>query len=243
MIIADLAFYLFASVTVAAGVMVISARNPVHSVLFLVLAFFNSAGLFVLMGAEFLAMILIVVYVGAVAVLFLFVVMMLDINFVALREGFLQYLPTGGLIGLILLAELVLVIGGWSIEAEIAVPASAPIPAPAELSNTEALGRVLYTRYAYLFQAAGIILLIAMVGSIVLTHRVRAGVKKQRIARQVSRTREEACPVDAIVEGPNFEFATETHEELLYDKERLLANGDRWEAAIAANLAADARYR
>ncbi len=201
MIIADLAFYLFASVTVAAGVMVISARNPVHSVLFLVLAFFNSAGLFVLMGAEFLAMILIVVYVGAVAVLFLFVVMMLDINFVALREGFLQYLPTGGLIGLILLAELVLVIGGWSIEAEIAVPASAPIPAPAELSNTEALGRVLYTRYAYLFQAAGVILLIAMVGSIVLTHRVRAGVRKQRIARQVSRTREEAVELKKVSPG------------------------------------------
>ncbi len=201
MIIANLAFYLFATVTVAAGVMVISARNPVHSVLFLVLAFFNSAGLFVLMGAEFLAMILIVVYVGAVAVLFLFVVMMLDINYVALREGFLQYLPAGGLIGLILLAELVLVIGGWSIEAEIAVPASAPIPAPAELSNTGALGRVLYTRYAYLFQAAGVILLIAMVGSIVLTHRVRAGVKKQRIARQVSRTREEAVELKKVSPG------------------------------------------
>ncbi len=201
MIIADLAFYLFAAVAVAAGVMVISARNPVHSVLFLILAFFNSAGLFVLMGAEFLAMILIVVYVGAVAVLFLFVVMMLDINFVALREGFLQYLPTGGLIGLILLAELVLVIGGWSIEAEIAVPASAPIPAPAELSNTEALGRVLYTRYAYLFQAAGIILLIAMVGSIVLTHRVRSGVRKQRISRQISRTREEAVELKKVSPG------------------------------------------
>ena len=201
MIIANLAFYLFASVTVAAAVMVISARNPVHSVLFLVLAFFNSAGLFVLMGAEFLAMILIVVYVGAVAVLFLFVVMMLDINFVALREGFLQYLPTGGLIGLILLAELVLVIGGWSIEAEIAVPASAPIPAPAELSNTEALGGVLYTRYAYLFQAAGVILLIAMVGSIVLTHRVRPGVRKQRISRQISRTREEAVELKKVSPG------------------------------------------
>ena len=199
MIIANLAFYLFASITVAAGVMVISARNPVHSVLFLVLAFFNSAGLFVLMGAEFLAMILIIVYVGAVAVLFLFVVMMLDINFVALREGFLQYLPTGGLIGLILLAELVLVIGGWSIEAEI--PASTPIPAPAELSNTEALGRVLYTRYAYLFQTAGIILLIAMVGSIVLTHRVRTGVRKQRIAQQVSRTREEAVELKKVSPG------------------------------------------
>ena len=201
MIIANLAFYLFASVTVAAGVMVISTRNPVHSVLFLILAFFNSAGLFVLMGAEFLAMILIVVYVGAVAVLFLFVVMMLDINFVALREGFLQYLPTGGLIGLILLAELVLVIGGWSIEAEIAVPASAPIPALAEVSNTEALGRVLYTRYAYLFQAAGVILLIAMVGSIVLTHRVRAGVRKQRISRQISRTREEAVELKKVSPG------------------------------------------
>ncbi len=201
MIIAELAFYLFAAVTVAAGVMVISARNPVHSVLFLILAFFSSAGLFLLMGAEFLAMILVVVYVGAVAVLFLFVVMMLDINYVALREGVLQYLPAGGLIGLILLAELVLVIGGWSIEAEIAVPASAPIPAVAELSNTEALGGVLYTSYAYLFQAAGIILLIAMVGSIVLTHRVRAGVRKQRIGQQVSRTREEAVELKKVSPG------------------------------------------
>ena len=201
MIIANLAFYLFAAVTVAAGVMVISARNPVHSVLFLILAFFNSAGLFVLMGAEFLAMILIVVYVGAVAVLFLFVVMMLDINYVALREGFLQYLPAGGLIGLILLVELVLVIGGWSLEAQIAVPASAPIPAVAEISNTEALGGVLYTRYAYLFQAAGVILLIAMVGSIVLTHRVRAGVRKQRIGQQVSRTREEAVELKKVSPG------------------------------------------
>ncbi len=201
MIIANLAFYLFAAVTVAAGVMVISARNPVHSVLFLILAFFNSAGLFVLMGAEFLAMILIVVYVGAVAVLFLFVVMMLDINFTALREGFLQYLPTGGLIGLILLAELVLVIGGWSIEAGIAAPASKPIPAVTELSNTEALGGVLYTDYVYLFQAAGIILLIAMVGSIVLTHRVRVGVRKQRIGHQVSRRREEAVELKKISPG------------------------------------------
>ena len=152
--------------------MVISARNPVHSVLFLILAFFNAAGLFVLMGAEFIAMILVIVYVGAVAVLFLFVVMMLDINFVELRQGFLQYLPIGGLVGLVLLAELVLVLGSWVIAPDTASRASAPVPAAAEVTNTHAIGQVLYTDYIYLFQAAGLILLIAMIGAIVLTHSV-----------------------------------------------------------------------
>ena len=199
MIIATLAFYLFAGVTVGAAVMVIAARNPVHSVLFLILAFFSSAGLFVLMGAEFLAMILVVVYVGAVAVLFLFVVMMLDVNVVALREGFLQYLPTGGLIGLVLLVELVMVVGGWRLAPEQAAPAATPVPG--DVSNTEALGAVLYTDYVYLFQVAGLVLLVAMIGSIVLAHRVREGVRKQRIAHQVGRRREEAVELRKVQPG------------------------------------------
>jgi NADH-quinone oxidoreductase subunit J len=143
MIFASLAFYLFAGVAIASAIMVITARNPVHSVLFLILTFFNSAGLFVLMGAEFLAMILVVVYVGAVAVLFLFVVMMLDINVARAREGFLQYLPVGGVIGLILLAELVMVIGGWSLEPGLVAVASSPVPPLTEFSNTEAIGVIL----------------------------------------------------------------------------------------------------
>jgi NADH-quinone oxidoreductase subunit J len=198
MIIQAICFYIFAFVAVASGVMVISARNPVHSVLFLILAFFNAAGLFVLMGAEFLAMILVIVYVGAVAVLFLFVVMMLDINFVELRQGFLQYLPVGALIGLVLLVELALVFGAWSVSPELtagAVATGAPQPPLTQVSNTQALGLLLYTRYVYAFQAAGVILLIAMVGAIVLTLRSREGVRRQRIAMQVARRREEALDV------------------------------------------------
>ncbi|MDE0539247.1 MAG: NADH-quinone oxidoreductase subunit J [Rhodospirillales bacterium] len=187
MIIQSLAFYLFSIVTVASAVMVISARNPVHSVLFLILAFFNSAGLFVLLGAEFLAMILVVVYVGAVAVLFMFVVMMLDINFAALREGFLQYLPLGGLIGLVLLLELAVILGGWVIAPDVAERAAAPTPAIDSVNNTEALGRLIYTNYIYFFQAAGMVLLVAMIGAIVLTHRTRPGVRKQKISEQVAR--------------------------------------------------------
>jgi len=183
-----LVFYMFAAITIASGVLVISARNPVHSVLFLILAFFNSAGLFVLLGAEFLAMILVVVYVGAVAVLFMFVVMMLDINYVEMRQGFLQYLPIGFLIGLILLVELIVVLGGWRLTSELAVSAAAPIPTAMSVTNTQALGQLLYTHYIYLFQAAGMILLLAMVGAIVLTHRKRIGVKKQVIRDQLSRT-------------------------------------------------------
>ena len=198
MIVQALAFYLFAAITIAAAVMVISTRNPVHSVLFLILAFFNSAGLFVLMGAEFLAMILVVVYVGAVAVLFLFVVMMLDINFVALREGFLQYLPVGGLIGLILLVELVLVFAAWAVAPEASAVASVPIPPIDQVHNTEAPGNVLYTKYVYLFQAAGLVLLVAMVGAIVLTLRQREGVRKQKISEQVSRKRGETIELKDV---------------------------------------------
>ena len=197
-LISGLAFYLFAFITVASGVMVISARNPVHSVLFLILAFFNSAALFILLGAEFLAMILVVVYVGAVAVLFLFVVMMLDINFVEMRQGFLQYLPLGALIGLILLIELALVAGTWVISPEAVSAAAVPIPPLEVTHNTQAIGNVLYTKYVYLFETAGLILLVAMIGSIVLTLRRREGVRKQSIARQVTRKRDEAIEVKDV---------------------------------------------
>ncbi len=201
MIIQALTFYVFAAITVASGFMVIAARNPVHSVLFLILAFFTSAGLFVLLGAEFLAMILVVVYVGAVAVLFLFVVMMLDINFVQLREGFLQYLPMGAMVGIILLVELLLILGAASVAPDVTAGGVEPIPALAERTNTAAIGDVLYTKYIYLFQAAGMILLIAMIGAIVLTHRQRVGVKKQRIATQVARRRDEAVEVKKVQPG------------------------------------------
>ena len=183
--IAALFFYLFSAIAVASAVMVISARNPVHSVLFLILCFFNAAGLFILLGAEFLAMILVVVYVGAVAVLFLFVVMMLDVDFVELRQGMLNYLPVGATIGLIVLVELALVVGSWVIDpASVAVHAS---PTPAGVTNTQALGRILYTDYIYYFQAAGLVLLVAMVGAIVLTLRHKQGIKRQNVADQVAR--------------------------------------------------------
>ena len=201
MILTGLTFYLFAAITIASAVMVISARNPVHSVLFLILSFFTSAGLFVLIGAEFLAMILVIVYVGAVAVLFLFVVMMLDINFVELREGFLQYLPVGALVGLILLVELLLILGGASIAPEVAGRGIEPTPPLDELTNTEALGRILYTKYVYLFQAAGMILLIAMVGAIVLTLRQRVGVRRQSIGAQTSRTVEQSVEIKQVQPG------------------------------------------
>ncbi|MGE4218922.1 MAG: NADH-quinone oxidoreductase subunit J [Alphaproteobacteria bacterium] len=201
MIIQAVAFYLFACVAVAAGVMVIASRNPVHSVLFLILAFFNAAGLFVLMGAEFLAMILVVVYVGAVAVLFLFVVMMLDINFAAMREGVLRYLPIGALIGIILLAELLMVAGGWALTPAVQAAAGHPMSAAGGASNTLALGRVLYTDYIYLFQASGVILLVAMVGAIVLTLRQREGVRRQRIDRQLARRAEDTIEVVKIPTG------------------------------------------
>ncbi|GAB4119345.1 MAG: NADH-quinone oxidoreductase subunit J [Rhodothalassiaceae bacterium] len=194
-----MAFWLFAGVTVASAFMVIAARNPVHSVLFLILAFFNSAALFLLLGAEFLAMILLIVYVGAVAVLFLFVVMMLDINFVRLREGFLDYLPVGALIGLVLLVELVFVLAGWQLAPSMSMAPA--LPAMPEMTNTEALGALLYTRYVYVFQAAGLILLIAMIGAIVLTLRKRPGVKKQNIGRQVRRTAKDAIEIRKVKVG------------------------------------------
>ena len=201
MIIQALAFYLFALVAVAAGVMVISSRNPVHSVLFLILTFFNAAGFFVLMGAEFLAMILVVVYVGAVAVLFLFVVMMLDVNFVAMRAGFLQYLPIGALVGLILLSELVLVVGAWIVAPESGAAGGLPIPPPEEVHNIKALGNVMYTDYVYLFQTAGLVLLIAMIGAIVLTLRQREGVRRQSIGEQISRKRDETVELKDVPSG------------------------------------------
>ena len=186
MIVAALFFYLFAGICVASAVMVIAAKNPVHSVLFLILAFVNAAGLFVIMGAEFLAMILIVVYVGAVAVLFLFVVMMLDVDFAELKQGALQYLPIGMMIGGIFLAELLLVVGSWVIGPGIPQAITAPIPAT--MSNTEAIGIVLYTRYVYFFEVAGLILLVAMVGAIVLTLHHKERVRRQNILAQVART-------------------------------------------------------
>jgi NADH-quinone oxidoreductase subunit J len=201
MIVSALAFYLFAAVAVASGVMVIASRNPVHSVLFLILAFFNAAGLFVLLGAEFLAMILVIVYVGAVAVLFLFVVMMLDINFVALREGFMKYLPVGAAIGLILLAELLLVVGAWKFAPRAKSVLDAPAPALDKLSNAQALGRILYTDNLYLFQAAGLVLLVAMIGAIVLTLREREGVRRQKAAVQISRRRQDAIEIRKLPAG------------------------------------------
>jgi NADH-quinone oxidoreductase subunit J len=191
-------FYLFAGITVASAFMVIASRNPVHSVLFLILAFVNAAGLFMLLGAEFLAMILIVVYVGAVAVLFLFVVMMLDVDFAELRQGFLSYLPLGALLGLVFLVELLLVIATLYIDPGSLRAARPPLATDVLVSNTEAIGRVLYTQYIYYFQTAGLILLVAMIGAIVLTLRHKPGVKRQDIAAQVARTRETGVEVKKV---------------------------------------------
>ena len=201
MILSAIMFYLFAAVAIASGVMVVSARNPVHSVLFLILAFFNAAGLFLLMGAEFLAMILVIVYVGAVAVLFLFVVMMLDIDFAQLRTGAVKYLPIGALVGFILLAELVLVFGSWAIAPNVATLAAAPTPSGVTMTNTRALGDLLYTRYIFAFQAAGMILLVAMIGAIVLTLRQRVDTRRQSIAEQLSRQRAETLEVVKVPIG------------------------------------------
>jgi NADH-quinone oxidoreductase subunit J len=201
MIIQTLAFYLFATICVASGVMVITARNPVHSVLFLILAFFNAAGLFVLMGAEFLAMLLVVVYVGAVAVLFLFVVMMLDINFKQLRAGIVEYLPIGLAIGLVLFVELALVLGSWIMAPEVSSAFQAPMAGVGGASNTHALGRLIYTNYAFLFQASGLVLLVAMIGAIVLTLRKRGGVRRQNITQQNARTRDQSVAVVKVESG------------------------------------------
>ena len=199
MILTALFFYLFAGVCVASAVMVIVSRNPVHSVLYLILAFVNASGLFILMGAEFLGMMLIVVYVGAVAVLFLFVIMMLDVDFVELREGFLEYLPIGLVIGGIFLVELLLVAGGWVINPGTVKQITAAIPT--NVSNTEALGLVLYTKYIHYFQIAGMVLLVAMIGAIVLTLRHKAKVKRQDINVQNARTPELAMSVRTVASG------------------------------------------
>jgi len=194
-------FYIFAAVAIASGVMVVSARNPVHSVLFLILAFFNAAGLFVLMGAEFLAMILVIVYVGAVAVLFLFVVMMLDIDFAQLRTGAMKYLPVGLVVGLILFAELAFVFGSWVIAPGVSAVAAAPTPSASHFTNTRALGDLLYTHYFFAFQLSGMVLLVAMIGAIVLTLRHRVGTRRQVIAEQVTRLRAEAVAVVNVPVG------------------------------------------
>jgi NADH-quinone oxidoreductase subunit J len=194
-------FYLFAGITIASAFMVIAARNPVHSVLFLILAFVNAAGLFLLMGAEFLAMILIIVYVGAVAVLFLFVVMMLDVDFAALRQGVLQHLPIGAVVGGVFLLELVGIVATWAIDPKMLRTMTTAIPPANQMTNTEAIGRVLYTEYFYFFQAAGLVLLVAMIGAIVLTLRERVGVKRQDISRQVARTPETAIEVRKVPFG------------------------------------------
>jgi NADH-quinone oxidoreductase subunit J len=194
-------FYLFAGICVASALMVISARNPVHSVLFLILAFVNAAGMFILMGAEFLALILVIVYVGAVAVLFLFVVMMLDVDFAELRQGFLNYLPIGAVIGLVLLVELLLVLGAWAIGPGVPRTVVLPIPPAQTVTNTEALGLVLYTRYVYFFQAAGLVLLVAMIGAIVLTLRHKPSVKRQNVAEQLARSKAEIIELHDVRPG------------------------------------------
>jgi NADH-quinone oxidoreductase subunit J len=194
-------FYLFAFVAVAAAFMVISARNPVHSVLYLILTFFNAAALFLLTGAEFLAMILLVVYVGAVAVLFLFVVMMLDVDFAELKSGALHYAPVGALVGIILAAELIVVAAGYSFAPRLGTTVAQPTPDIAVRSNTAALGDILYTDYFFFFQMAGLVLLVAMIGAIVLTLRHKAGVKRQSISAQVARTPADAVEIKKVETG------------------------------------------
>ncbi|UPT61231.1 MAG: NADH-quinone oxidoreductase subunit J [Hyphomonadaceae bacterium JAD_PAG50586_4] len=197
--LASIAFYVLAATAILSAFAVISARNPVHSVLFLILTFFTAAGLFVLLGAEFLAMLLIVVYVGAVAVLFLFVVMMLDVDFTELKQGFLSYMPVGALVALALLGELGLVASA-AMSADGAPIALTPA-LPGDVTNAEAIGRVLYTDYLLVFQMAGLVLFVAMIGAIVLTLRHRPGVKKQDIAAQVGRKRSEGVELKDIRPG------------------------------------------
>ena len=200
--IETIAFYLFGAVLWASALLVVISKNPVHSVLFLILAFFNAAGLFILLGAEFVAMILVIVYVGAVAVLFLFVVMMLDINFRELRKGMNTYLPFGIFLGAVVFIELAfLVFESWASSSGASQAIAAPTPAPAHISNTRALGQLLYTHYLYAFQVAGLILLVAMVGAIVLTLRQRVGVRRQRAAVQVARRREEVLVIAKVPSG------------------------------------------
>lgn len=199
--ITDIVFYLFATVLIGAALAVIGARNPVHAVFFLILAFFNAAGLFVLLGAEYLAMTLVIVYVGAVAVLFLFVVMMLNINFEKLRVGFIKNLPLALGVALLLLVQMGALLYQSLFTPAPMVDASTPIPDLTQVTNTEAIGQVLYTRYALLFQLSGFILLVAIIGAIVLTLRARAGVRRQKIIQQVSRTREDAVKLVDVKPG------------------------------------------
>lgn len=196
-----IAFYLFAAITLLSAGMVIFARNPVHSVLFLILAFFNAAGLFILLGAEFIAMILVIVYVGAVAVLFLFVVMMLDISFADLRKGAMQYAPVGLLVGALLLVELITVFVTWYFADEAVSNAASPTPPADEIPNTQALGQILYTDYMFAFQVSGLILLVAMIGAIVLTHRKRPGVRKQDIVKQQNMKKEDVLEIEKVTPG------------------------------------------
>jgi len=188
--IQTIAFYMFATLVIASATLTIMARNPVHSVLWLILAFFNAAGLMLIVGAEFIAMLLVIVYVGAVAVLFLFVVMMLDIDFAELRAGFAEYLPFGVLLVVILATEMIFAVGAWSAGGiDLAAKAA---PTPADVPNIEAIGRLIYTRYLYIFEGAGLVLLVAMIGAIVLTHRARGGVRAQNVTRRVMRRPEDA---------------------------------------------------
>lgn len=197
----DLFFYVFAAMTVGSALMVIGARNPVHAVLFLILAFVNSAGLFLLLGAEFLALLLVIVYVGAVAVLFLFVVMMLDVDFAELRAGYARYFPIGALIGLVVLGELLALFSAWQAGGAKKLAPAAPMPDQAQITNTEALGRVLYTEYVFHFEVVGIILLTAMIGAIVLTYRRNDSVKRQNIADQVARSPKTAIEIRKVETG------------------------------------------
>jgi NADH-quinone oxidoreductase subunit J len=201
MVVTAIFFYLFAGITVASAVMVIASRNPVHSVLFLILAFINAAGLFILMGAEFLGLVLVFVYVGAVALLFLSVVMMLDVDFAELRRGMLNYLPIGFVVGVVLLIELLFVVGAWVIQPGASKTIAAPIPPASEVNNTQALGLVLYTRYVYFFELAGLILLVAMIGAIVMTLRHKPNIKRQNIAAQVARGPSTAIEIVKVKPG------------------------------------------
>lgn len=206
--LSGLIFYLFATVLVFAAGMVITARNPVHSVLFLILAFFNAAGLFILLGAEFVAMILVIVYVGAVAVLFLFVVMMLDISFADMRKGAMQFIPLGLLLGGILLFELITVYGFWKMASPgMLLLHGTPAPDPTTVNNTNALGSVLYTRYMLPFQASGVILLISMIGAIVLTHRVRPDIRRQKISAQVGASVKSVLTIEKVEVGTGVQDA------------------------------------
>jgi NADH-quinone oxidoreductase subunit J len=201
MVVQALAFYLFAGILLLSAFMVISARNPVHSVLFLILAFFNAAGLFILLGAEFIAMILVIVYVGAVAVLFLFVVMMLDVTFSDLRKGAMQYVPIGLAIGALLLTELILLYVSWYFASDAAANLTAPIENYVGFTNTEALGQLIYTDYVFAFQGAGLVLFVAMVGAIVLTHRKRPGVHRQSVAAQQARKAADVLEIHKVTPG------------------------------------------